>query len=195
MCFQVRRFDRRREGETAKLVQGGAKIRQTGEHGTRQVNASGWAFSNEFTFEILEIFVSRDNSDSDDDVDVNEPDAYASLDSVPSDNSYTGVVAPSEPPSLTESMLMMDEILSDKTMDRSQRIDKLEAILSAASLLQSDQVIHTGFFFQEIYQFYICSFQIITSSSSFDAVDNNNLGSEDLSYRLVSIYFYSRNPK
>lgn len=96
---------------------------------------------------FLEIFISRDNSDSDDDVDVNEPDAYASLDSVPSDNSYTGVVAPSEPPSLTESMLMMDEILSDKTMDRSQRIDKLEAILSAASLLQSDQVNHTVFFF------------------------------------------------
>lgn len=113
---------------------------------------------------FLEIFISRDNSDSDDDVDVNEPDAYASLDSVPSDNSYTCVVAPSEPPSLTESMLMMDEILSDKTMDRSQRIDKLEAILSAASLLQSDQVIHTGFFFQEInksmlIQFYIVHFR------------------------------------
>lgn len=82
----------------------------------------------------------RDNSDSDDDGDANEPDAYASLDSVPSDNSINGVVAPGEPPSLTESMLMLDEILSDNTMERSQRIEKLEAILSAASLLQSDQV-------------------------------------------------------
>lgn len=95
---------------------------------------------------------SRDNSDSDDDDGAAEGDAYASLDSVPSDHSYTGIAPPStgellplqqlrnEPPSLTESMLMMDEILSDNTMERSQRIDKLEAILSAATLLQSDQV-------------------------------------------------------
>lgn len=82
----------------------------------------------------------RDNSDSDDDVEVVDADTYASLDSVPSDNSYTGVVQPSEQPSLTESMLMLDEILSDNKMERSQRIEKLEAILSAASLLQSDQV-------------------------------------------------------
>lgn len=35
---------------------------------------------------------------------------------------------------------MMDEILNDSKMDRSLKIDKLEAILSAATLLPSDQV-------------------------------------------------------
>lgn len=35
---------------------------------------------------------------------------------------------------------MMDEISFDKTMDRSSKIDKLEAILSAATLMSSDQV-------------------------------------------------------
>lgn len=87
----------------------------------------------------------RSNSDSEDDM---EPDTvdqeYPSLDSVPSDNSLPGptTFSPrnSEPPSLTESMQLMDEILSDKTMDRIERIDKLEAILSAATLLPSDPV-------------------------------------------------------
>jgi len=37
-------------------------------------------------------------------------------------------------------MQLMDEILSDTTMDRIARIDKLEAILSAATLLPNDQV-------------------------------------------------------
>lgn len=84
----------------------------------------------------------RDNSDSDDDMD-NFEQEYASLDSVPSDNSLTGgTFSPrnSEPPSLTESMLLMDEILADSTMDRVSKIDKLEAILSAATLLPNDQV-------------------------------------------------------
>lgn len=95
---------------------------------------------------FLEFFVSS-NSDSDEDM---EPDAddqeYPSLDSVPSDNSLQGhiIFSPrsSEPPSLTESMQLMDEILSDKTMDRIERIDKLEAILSAATLLPNDPVYH-----------------------------------------------------
>lgn len=91
------------------------------------------------------MYRNRDNSDSDDYGDTVDGDTYASLDSVPSDHSYTAVVAPTEPVSLTESMLMLDEILSDNTMERSQRIDKLEAILSAASLLQSDQVILSVF--------------------------------------------------
>lgn len=100
----------------------------------------------------------RENSDSDDD----EADGYPSLDSVPSDNSLpslqmaggalhlaprgatgaggTGAEPAEQPPTLTESMLMMDEILADKTMDRQSRIDKLEAILSTATQLQSDQV-------------------------------------------------------
>ncbi|KAJ8892209.1 hypothetical protein PR048_004789 [Dryococelus australis] len=39
----------------------------------------------------------------------------------------------SEPPSLTESMQLMDEILSDARMDRLEKIERLEAILSAAT--------------------------------------------------------------
>lgn len=81
-------------------------------------------------------------SDSDDDNE-NIDQEYPSLDSVPSDNSLTGgTFSPrnSEPPSLTESMHLMDEILSDTSMDRMAKIDKLEAILSAATLLPSDQV-------------------------------------------------------
>lgn len=84
----------------------------------------------------------RDNSDSEDEVEASEQD-YASLDSVPSDNSLPGgTFSPrsSEPPSLTESMHMMDEILSNKTMDRFSKIDKLEAILSAATFLPNEQV-------------------------------------------------------
>lgn len=100
-----------------------------------------------------------DQSDSDDECDIVEQD-YQSLDSVPSDNSLpgtgtgggsgggggggsggNGTFSPksSEPPSLTESMQLMDEILSNTTMDRMARIDKLEAILSAATLLPNDQ--------------------------------------------------------
>lgn len=37
-------------------------------------------------------------------------------------------------------MQLMDEILSDKSMDRIERIDKLEAILSAATLLPNESV-------------------------------------------------------
>uniref|UniRef100_A0A182PUN7 3'-5' exonuclease domain-containing protein n=1 Tax=Anopheles epiroticus TaxID=199890 RepID=A0A182PUN7_9DIPT len=90
-----------------------------------------------------------DQSDSDDECDVTEQD-YQSMDSVPSDNSLpgtgtgtagSGALSPknSEPPSLTESMQLMDEILSNTTMDRMAKIDKLEAILSAATLLPNDQ--------------------------------------------------------
>lgn len=89
-----------------------------------------------------------DASDSEDECDVIEQD-YQSLDSVPSDNSLPGTGSSggpgtfspksSEPPSLTESMQLMDEILSNTTMDRMARIDKLEAILSAATLLPNDQ--------------------------------------------------------
>lgn len=66
---------------------------------------------------------------------------FPSLDSVPSDNSSGGngiaTFSPntSEPPSITESMLLMNDILSDKEMDRHERIDKLEAILSAVSTM------------------------------------------------------------
>lgn len=98
------------------------------------------------TFKLIN-FISnshfRDHSDSEDDQDNNENDNFPSLDSVPSDNSLTGTFSPrfgSSPPSLTESMQMMDEILSNTTMDRMSKIDKLEAILSAATLLPSEHV-------------------------------------------------------
>lgn len=89
----------------------------------------------------------RDQSDSDDEVEIMEQDNYPSLDSMPSDNSLTGggggTFSPrsSEPPSLTESMQLMDEILSDPKMDRIARIEKMEEILSAAILLPSDPII------------------------------------------------------
>lgn len=93
---------------------------------------------------ILCVFF-RSLSESEDENDNNDQE-YQSLDSVPSDNSLTGnnggTFSPrnSEPPSLTESMHLMDEILSNKTMDRMAKIDKLEAILSAATQLPNEQV-------------------------------------------------------
>lgn len=44
----------------------------------------------------------------------------------------------SEPTSLTESMQLVDNILKDNKIDRFDKIDKLEAILSAAALLPLD---------------------------------------------------------
>lgn len=76
---------------------------------------------------------------------MNENDSLRSSESVPSDNSLTGTFSPrfnSGPPSLTESMQMMDEILSNQTMDRMAKIDKLESLLSAATLLSSNSDVH-----------------------------------------------------
>ncbi|KAM8713042.1 hypothetical protein ACLKA7_013370 [Drosophila subpalustris] len=87
---------------------------------------------------------SKDQSDSEDDGEANENDFFPSLDSVPSDNSLSGTFSPrfsSEPPSLTESMQMLEEILQNKSMDRIARIDKLEAILTTATTLPCDQII------------------------------------------------------
>ncbi|XP_017839229.1 uncharacterized protein LOC108597276 [Drosophila busckii] len=87
---------------------------------------------------------NKDQSDSDDDAEPNENDCFPSLDSVPSDNSLSGTFSPrfsSEPPSLTESMQMLEEILQNKSMDRIARIDKLEAILTTATTLPCDQII------------------------------------------------------
>uniref|UniRef100_T1P7J1 Exonuclease n=1 Tax=Musca domestica TaxID=7370 RepID=T1P7J1_MUSDO len=87
---------------------------------------------------------NKDQSDSEDEQETNDNENFPSLDSVPSDNSLTGTFSPrfsSEPPSLTESMQMMDEILANQSMDRVAKIDKLEAILSAVTLLPSDQII------------------------------------------------------
>lgn len=44
----------------------------------------------------------------------------------------------SEPTSLTESMQLVDNILKDNKIDRFDKIDKLEAILSAAALLPTE---------------------------------------------------------
>ncbi|XP_060660849.1 uncharacterized protein LOC132794418 [Drosophila nasuta] len=87
---------------------------------------------------------NKDQSDSEDDAEPNENDFFPSLDSVPSDNSLSGTFSPrfsSEPPSLTESMQMLEEILQNKSMDRIARIDKLEAILTTATTLPCDQII------------------------------------------------------
>ncbi|XP_070065880.1 uncharacterized protein egl isoform X2 [Drosophila virilis] len=85
---------------------------------------------------------NKDQSDSEDEAEPNENDFFPSLDSVPSDNSLSGTFSPrfsSEPPSLTESMQMLEEILQNKSMDRIARIDKLEAILTTATTLPCDQ--------------------------------------------------------
>lgn len=66
---------------------------------------------------------------------------YTSLESVPSDylcpsETFCPIIA--RPPSLVESMRMLDEIISDKTMDRFAKIVKLEANLSEA--ISNEQV-------------------------------------------------------
>jgi exonuclease 3'-5' domain-containing protein 1 len=85
-------------------------------------------------------------SDSDDEVENIEQD-YASLDSVPSDNSLSGLPSltafspkNSEPPSLLESMQMLNELCNNKSMDQVEKMDKLEALLSVAASLPSDQI-------------------------------------------------------
>ncbi|KAK6621823.1 hypothetical protein RUM44_001630 [Polyplax serrata] len=91
--------------------------------------------------EQLENAGSKDNNNksSDSDSDLEE---YPSLDSL-----HSGKISPmsgemvalrspasaSEPVSLTESMQMVDEILSDSQMDRLDKIKRLEEILSAAT--------------------------------------------------------------
>lgn len=69
-----------------------------------------------------------------------------SSDEEDNDNDYPSIESDatsprnSEPTSLTESMQLIDTILGDNKIDRLDKIDKLEAILSAASLLpQSEQ--------------------------------------------------------
>lgn len=85
-------------------------------------------------------------SDSDDEVDNIEQD-YASLDSVPSDNSLNGLPSlhtfsshNSEPPSVIESMHMIDELLKNKSMDQDVKIDNLLSLLSTAASLPSDHI-------------------------------------------------------
>ncbi|XP_076299775.1 egl_like_exo domain-containing protein [Lasioglossum baleicum] len=81
-----------------------------------------------------------DSSDDDDDDKVD--DEYHSMESYTSENSHSGgVLSPrnTDTRSLTESMQIMDEILSDERMDRFEKIEKLEAILSAVTGSVTDQ--------------------------------------------------------
>lgn len=83
--------------------------------------------------EKLEAIGHEKDSDSEDDERENE---MASLESNPSDP----ISSPhsTQPPSLTESMQMMDEILSDANMDKVEKINRLEAILSAVAPLSGE---------------------------------------------------------
>lgn len=83
--------------------------------------------------EKLEAIGQDKFSDSEDEDRENE---MASLESNPSDS----ISSPhsTQPPSLTESMQMMDEILSDSTMDKVEKINRLEAILSAVAPLSGE---------------------------------------------------------
>lgn len=86
-------------------------------------------------------------SDSDDEVDNIDQD-YASLDSVPSENSLSGLPSltafspkNSEPPSLLESCDMINDLLKNKsTMDDVVKMDKLEELLSYVAYLPRDQI-------------------------------------------------------
>ncbi|KAL1456855.1 hypothetical protein WDU94_001545 [Cyamophila willieti] len=62
-------------------------------------------------------------------------DSVISGRSTPSDSgSCSGdIMSPSEPLSLTDSMLLMDDILSDSRLDQLDRIERIEAILTAAT--------------------------------------------------------------
>lgn len=85
-------------------------------------------------------------SDSDEELECIEHD-YASLDSMPSDNSLNGPLSlnnnfspkSSEPPSFIESIHLIDDILHNKTMEPEDRIDKIEALLSMAISMPPDQ--------------------------------------------------------
>ncbi|KZC09417.1 Exonuclease 3'-5' domain-containing protein 1 [Dufourea novaeangliae] len=87
--------------------------------------------------------MGQDKGDSSDDDDEDKvDDEYYSMESYTSENSHSGgILSPrnTDTPSLTESMQMMDEILSDERMDRFEKIEKLEAILSAATGSATDQ--------------------------------------------------------
>ncbi|VEN55968.1 unnamed protein product [Callosobruchus maculatus] len=81
--------------------------------------------------EKLESLGQERDGDSSDEERENDQD-YPSLDS--------DVASPrnSEPTSLTESMQLVDSILSDNKIDRFDKIDKLESILSSVALLSSN---------------------------------------------------------
>ncbi|XP_014600429.1 PREDICTED: uncharacterized protein LOC106784924 [Polistes canadensis] len=93
--------------------------------------------------EKLENMGQEKDYSSDEDDDKMEDTDYHSMESYTSENSHSGgILSPrnSETPSLTESMQMVDEILSDARMDRLEKIEKLEAILSAVTTSSNDQL-------------------------------------------------------
>ena len=79
-------------------------------------------------------------SDSDDEGD-NIDQEYQSMDSIPSDNSLPSLntFSPksSEPPSFMESMHLMNELMSNESLDKQIKMDKLEALMSFAVSLPS----------------------------------------------------------
>lgn len=69
-------------------------------------------------------------------------DSNISGKSTSSDNSASGEfqsIVSEQPPSLTESMQMMDDVLSDKLMDRLEKIERLESLLTMAMDAEPDQ--------------------------------------------------------
>ncbi|XP_043266477.1 egalitarian protein homolog [Venturia canescens] len=82
-----------------------------------------------------------DSSEDDDDDDRNEDTEFASLESCTSDNSQSGDTIfgkTGDGSTLTESMQMVDEILSDGQMNGLEKIEKLEAILSSVTYSSGD---------------------------------------------------------
>ncbi|XP_034937623.1 egalitarian protein homolog [Chelonus insularis] len=83
----------------------------------------------------------EDDDDDDDDDEKNDDTECTSLDSCVSDNAlYDGAQLKLNPPTITESMQMVDDILSDEHMDRVEKIEKLEAILSSITNCNSDKL-------------------------------------------------------
>lgn len=82
---------------------------------------------------------SAKDSDSEDDTDGKDQE-MTSLDSIPSDS----VSSPhsTQPPSLTDSMQLVNDILSDVSIDRVSKFDKIEAILSSVTSNAGDSLLH-----------------------------------------------------
>lgn len=88
----------------------------------------------------------RNYSDSEDEEVENIEQDYASLDSVPSDNSLSGLPSlnhfspkNSEPPSMLESMKMMEDLYNSK-IDQAERMNQLLELMTVAAVMPSDQI-------------------------------------------------------
>lgn len=92
-----------------------------------------------FSLVLRGVFYFRNCSESDDEPDFND-DCYPSLDSVPSDNSITYIPrlnAQNQNIRITDSLL--DEV-SNTLLDRQDRLDKLEEMLTSAILTNNEDV-------------------------------------------------------